>query len=712
MSKLFKIISVVALLCVALVVAAVAILKSLDFNEYKDIVAEKVSEATGRELKISGDLALEISLNPSIAVEGVTFSNAAWAGSKEMITVEKFEAEVSLLPLLSGTVDVKRVVLEGVTVLAETDKAGKGNWVFDSLTGQKETKDDDAGSGSAVIPIVRMVRIKDVKVSYHDGVSGETIDLIVEDISVQADGSDAPLTLDIKGQINKQSFSVAGNIGTINALLSGGMVPLNLDVATLATTLNVAGQVGVAGGNPAADLKVNVSVPNLSDTVAAVASFAPAVKDIVLPPVNTLSVVTVVKFSDNKLALSDLTLKAGSTDLNGKLSIDLEKSVPLINAVLNSKLINLDELLPKSENKTDTTSAASTESSTNGDGRLFPADPLPLDGLKLANVKLNFKGQKITGQGLDISDPAVDLTLQDGKLQIKPAATVFSGEITGDVVVDGSSKTPVLKTRLTIAQLDYGQALDSQDLKDIASGKVDVDIDVSGKGGSVRALMAGLNGKVRIVTENGRLESNALNIVSTDLLNILDSKDDKTLRCGVVHFDVKSGMANVRAIVVETGGLSVIGTGSVNLKTEQPKLRIEPRSKKANLATAALVPVEIHGTLAKPDWTIDAAAAAGNIVSGAARTGTAIATMGLSLLIEKAVSSGTGMGVDENDYCVPALAGKAVVPGEIKSAEASPKPDFAASEPPAIDKKTDDPLSSIGEGIGSGLKSLFGTSNN
>jgi hypothetical protein len=121
------------------------------------------------------------------------------------------------------------------------------------------------------------------------------------------------------------------------------------------------------------------------------------------------------------------------------------------------------------------------------------------------------------------------------------------------------------------------------------------------------------------------------------------------------------------------------------------------------------VPIDIIGTLAAPDWSIDAAAAAGNLAAGAARTGTAIATMGLSLLVEKAVSSGTGAGVDENDYCVPALAGKKVVPGEVKTTKASKKPDT----PPAANenKQNDDPVSSIGKGIGSGLKSLFGTSN-
>jgi len=704
MSRLIKIISIFAVLCIGLVVAAVVILKSMDFNEYKGLIAEKVGEATGRKLEITGDLNLEISLNPSIAVEGVSFANAAWGSNPEMVSVKRFAAEVAVMPLLSGTLDIKRVVLEGVNVVAETDKSGKGNWVFDTMPNSQAGKTDSGGSGDAVLPVVRMVSIKDVNVSYTDGVSGEVYDLSVSNVDVQADGADAPLMLDVAGSVNGQSFKVAGTLGTINALLAGGMFPLKLDVAAMATSIKVEGQAGTPAGKPSADLKLGLSIPKLSDTVSAAATLVPGLKEVTLPPVDALNVSTNAKYSGNTLNLSGLELKFGSTDLAGNVKIELGAKVPSIDGKLTSNLVNLDELLPKSEGQKE----AAPEPTKAKSDKIFPNAPLPLDGLKAANVKLGFVGKKIIVQGVNITDTSVDLSLQNGKLQVEPSATVFSGKITGDVAVDGSAKVPALKAKLDITQLDYGQALASQDLKDIANGMVDVNVDVSGRGGSVRALMAGLNGKTRVVTENGRLESGALNIISTDLLNVLDSKDDKKIRCGVVHFDIKSGMANARAIVIETGGFSVIGTGNVNLKTEEPKLHIDPRAKKANLASVAMVPVDIHGTLAKPDWTVDAAAAAGNVAAGAARTGAAIATMGLSVLVEKAVSSATGSAVDENDYCVPALAGKKVVPGEIKSAEAPKKSSGGSPTPPAEKKQDGGPLDSIG----SGLKGLFGTGTN
>jgi len=134
MKRLTTILGIIAVLAVALVVAGVAILKSLDFNDYRALIAENVKEATGRDLVIEGNLDLQISLTPSVAVDGVKFANAAWGSSPEMMTMESFAAEVELIPLLSGDVQVKRIVLQGVDVLLETDNRSAKSSILISIS--------------------------------------------------------------------------------------------------------------------------------------------------------------------------------------------------------------------------------------------------------------------------------------------------------------------------------------------------------------------------------------------------------------------------------------------------------------------------------------------------------------------------------------------------------------------------------------------------
>ncbi|MBT5521213.1 MAG: AsmA family protein, partial [Rhodospirillales bacterium] len=121
MKRVLRILFVIGFLLIALVVAGVAVLSSMDFNQYKGLIAEQASDATGRKLIIDGELELNISLNPSVSVDGVSFANASWGSKPEMLTLERFAAEISLIPLLSGDIQVKRVVLYGADLLLETD---------------------------------------------------------------------------------------------------------------------------------------------------------------------------------------------------------------------------------------------------------------------------------------------------------------------------------------------------------------------------------------------------------------------------------------------------------------------------------------------------------------------------------------------------------------------------------------------------------------
>src|SRR5262245_6629284 len=128
-------------LVVIVVVGAAIAIYSIDFNQYRSTIADQVKQATGRDLKIAGDLKVGISLTPTLAVDDVSFANAAWGSRPSMATVKRFEAEMELLPMISGDIRVKRVVLKGADILLETDAKGQGNWEFGQAGGttQMET---------------------------------------------------------------------------------------------------------------------------------------------------------------------------------------------------------------------------------------------------------------------------------------------------------------------------------------------------------------------------------------------------------------------------------------------------------------------------------------------------------------------------------------------------------------------------------------------
>ena len=142
-------------LIILAVVVGVVLLSVQDVDKFKDYIARKVSEKTGRELTIEGNLDLSISFSPSIMADNVTFENAAWGSRPEMLKLGHVEAKVALFPMLGGNIEIERLILEDMDMLVETNEAGVGNWVFGD---QKKTGEADDEVGD--LPVIEDLRIK------------------------------------------------------------------------------------------------------------------------------------------------------------------------------------------------------------------------------------------------------------------------------------------------------------------------------------------------------------------------------------------------------------------------------------------------------------------------------------------------------------------------------------------------------------------------
>jgi uncharacterized protein involved in outer membrane biogenesis len=119
---------------VLLSVIIAVIYVSANLGQHKNKIEKIVEEATGREALIEGDLHLGLSLIPTVAVDGVSFGNAAWGTQPQMATVKSIEVKIALLPLLSGDIMVERLILIEPDIFIETDAEGRGNVLFELLS--------------------------------------------------------------------------------------------------------------------------------------------------------------------------------------------------------------------------------------------------------------------------------------------------------------------------------------------------------------------------------------------------------------------------------------------------------------------------------------------------------------------------------------------------------------------------------------------------
>lgn len=687
--RLVKILSIVGVVVVVLLGGAAIFLSTLDFNEYKQQIADEAKKATGRDLAIEGDLRLNIfTLNPGLVVDGVRFANAAWGSKPDMATIKRFEVKVSLLPLLSGNLDVDHVILGGADILLERNKAGKGNYEFPAMEKSKPVGTETAGEkGQLPNLALRELSIKDSRLTYKDAQSGQTLVVAVDELAL-GDGSDLPVDLNLKGYYNEAPFNVTGGMGSIVGLLGGeDPWPIAIKAEAGGATVEVKGKIG----NPAAVSGLDLSVSVTGQDLSAMSALAQAP----MPPLGPYAITAKIKGAlDKAIEVPTLNVKMGESALAGKATLQL-KDRPVLTANLGSDLIKLSDFVkePQGGKPAESDKGSDKQSAGGaGDKRVFPADPLPVEGLKAADANVDVAIKKLLANGIPVDDIQMKLRLRNGDLTVKPlAAQLAGGAIDGAVRLNAAQATPGLDLTISSKKIDVGQLLTAMDVTDLLTGTLNTDVTLKGQGKSVRAIMASLNGRTSVVMGKGRMKSDALDIYAGGAAKLLTQivvgkKSEYTvINCFVNQFDIQQGVANSKILLFDTEYTTVTGKGAINLGTEEIDYQVDPRPKSVTVNTA--VPVQITGMIGDPSISLNklaAAAKVGGIVGSVFFPPAAIVALG-------------DLGTGDDNPCV-------------KKAAEGGKGGGQSATPPS--KGVTDAVKGVGEGVkeklDKGLKGLFG----
>jgi uncharacterized protein involved in outer membrane biogenesis len=633
---------------------------------------------------------------------------------------------------------------------------------------EPEKKDAKAGAGGLPPIAVEEVRIEKALFTYKDGVAKKTTQLALDHLSIKGKNMDSPLDIDLAAVFDKKSLALAGQVGAPSVLL-GGLKPYPVKLALKAggAVIGIEGTIAKPMEGAGLDLRITAEAGEVADLAKLADQTLPALgpmkvalkvtgspnqaisvsdldaslgksetvrvtakgaikdalkqkgialeigleaKDLTalaqlakaeLPKIPPTTLSAKVADIEGGYALSDLKLAAGKTNLTGAAQARLGDK-PKLSAKLASTLVDLSELLPPAPSGD---KKAAAPAAKKGDGKIFPDDPLPLDGLKAAEADIEAKIDRLVlPNKIGIDGVLVKLALAGGRLDVSPVqARLGGGDVAAKVQLDGSSgKSAQLNAQIDGKGVVIGQLLKEMgQAETFSGGKTDLAVALRGQGGSVRALMAGLNGDALIQMGEGKVNNTVINWGGGDILtqlfgmlNPMAKKEDSTpISCAVVKLPIKDGMATIdKSVAVETARLNVVANGTVNLKTEELDVGVKPTVKEGlgvgmgNLASL----VRVRGTLAEPKVGIDEMEAAKKALS----VGSAIATGGVSLLAGAVIDKAT----DDKNPCLTAL-GKAPT----KSAQSAPAAKAgAAPAPPAKEP------GGVGGAIGGTLGKIFG----
>lgn len=575
-------------LVILAVVVGVVLLSVQDVNKFKDFIANKVSEKTGRELTIAGNFDLSISFSPSITADNVTFENAAWGSRPEMLKLGHVEAKVALFPMLGGTIEVERLILEDMDLLAETNEAGVGNWVFGDQQKAGEA-DDEVGD----LPVIEELRIENALLRYRDGETGERHVVMIAHAEAGA-GEAGGGNFEMEGVWNNSPIDVNGTIGP-----GDEDVAVALFVEMFGASTEITGTVGELDDVEDLALHVRIAGEKLSDLNMVTGSF---------PAIGPYTVQGDLRDGgDDTYILENFRARIAESDLAGRLELTPGER-PRLTADLTSELLDLDALLAKNESAAPAAGESAggddeADASAGGDApqRVFSDDPLDVAALDRAEAQVFLKVSQLRFGGLSLEDAVLGLEMAEGVVRIDPLdARLGSGGVAASMELRSRPARPEVQVELNLSEVDLAEIKPLFDLREIPEGPLNLDVSLAGSGASAHDIAASLAGRIDVVVGAGTIPNAYVDLIAADLLRFVvpggEAGDAARLNCFVARFDVEDGVATNTALLFDTALTTTAGKGQIDLGRELADLTVVPRPKDPSLLSLA-IPVVIDGPL-------------------------------------------------------------------------------------------------------------------
>lgn len=634
MRKIFIGLGVVVVLLVA---AAFVVPMFIPTETYKDEIASRVRDATGRDLVIKGDIKFTILPTLGLTVNDVAFANAPGAATKQMATFKQLVVKLKLMPLISGNIEIEQFELIEPVINLEIDRQGRPNWVFakPAKSAMKTAPKTKAGKPSSAGPVekksaggsslkLRDVRLTKGRVNYIDRRTGARQSIEDANLVIALTSLSSPLTIDGSLVWNKQRITIKARVDNPQAIGNGKSSRVNLAVRSQTVALTFGGS---AKGGKAAVLagKLDLDIPSIRK-LAAWTGNPIKMAGAGLGPFKVTGVLTL---SQNRISLSKADIRLDAITAKGSLSVETGGRVPSITAKLDVAKLDLNPYMagggaPAASKAGTGAKTAGGKSSAAPAAKGWSRAPINTAPLRMLNADLDLSAGAILYQRIKVGRSRVRIRLSGGRLEANLLKLqLYGGSGSGKIVLDARGAVPTLTETFTLSGLDARPFLRDAAGYDGLSGKGSGKISVTGRGRSQYDMVRSLNGAGKFDFRNGAIQG-------TNFVGMVCSFNPAALLKGVgkgkeTRFSRLAGTYTIRRGVLSIAKyedlqlkspllrLSVKGKTSLPARTLD--FRIEPKiigsckgQGSAFAKKGVAIPLMLGGTWEKPNWKLDLAA--------------------------------------------------------------------------------------------------------
>jgi len=589
--------------------AVILFLMLFEWNMLRPYINRKVSETTGREFAIRGDLDVKFQRSqetetgwrrfvphPHISADNVYMSNPTWSTvGTQMAAAKRVEVGVNLLPLLSKNVVITDLRLAAPDIAVQRRKDGSNSWTFKD-NGPSEWKVD-----------IRRLAFNSGKVRYVD----EPLALDLRATATSIDGKQpAPangvppygMAFTLDGTYNKAKITGGGKAGAVLSLTGDDTrFPIEAEARAGENKLGLRGVIRDPRSLSGFALQMQLAGASMADLYALTGVLLPET-----PPYSTKGNLLGKKDGDFwTFTYKDFSGKVGASDIAGTLAYQQRTTRPLLTGALTSQQLRLADLGPTVGADTGTGTKAAGKVKSPPPGKALPVDQFNTEKWGALDAEVKFTGKQIVRtHDIPLRDIETTIRMKDKVLTLTPLSFALAGgRITSNIRLDGREKVLDASARLAARGLKIRELFPKLQSMQASFGEINGDGALAGKGNTVAAMLGTSQGEINAVVTEGTVSRFILELAGLNVANAVYAKifgDKQTmLNCVAAQTTVRNGRANIDRFVLDSEDAVVNMTGYVDLATERLDVDVRPKSKGARILSLR-TPLYARGTFTDP----------------------------------------------------------------------------------------------------------------
>jgi uncharacterized protein involved in outer membrane biogenesis len=612
-SRTTRIVLAIIGLLIAIPAIALVILLNYDWNKARPWLNAKTSEAIGRPFAINGDLKLKWEKPASATGQNATWrdhipwphliandvhvSNPAGMPRRDMAKVGQLSFSLNPFSLLHHTIaiPVLRFDTPAVDLLRNAD--GANNWTF-----QHEEK-----KSPWTLDLERVVLTKGV-VHLADAI--EKADITADVDTINADPTYG-IGWKLHGSYNGAPVTGGGKAGAVLSLKQQTTpYPVRAEFHMGTSHITAEGTVTRPAKLAAIDLKLKLAAASMARLYN--------VTGVLLPETHAFTtegrLIGTLDANSSRWTYDKFKGKVGNSDIGGRLEFQTGKPRGKLSGQVESRLLDFADLAPLIGADSNASKAARGVAPVQPAGKVLPVETFRTERWKTVDADVKYSAERIVrDKQLPISKLNTHLVMTAGVLTLNPLNfTIAGGNMVSNIKLDGSGregKDAIKATaKVTARHLQIKQLFPTIEKMQATVGEVNGDAQLSSTGNSVASLLAGANGELKTLINQGSvskllLEEMGLNIGNIVLTKLFGDKPVQ-LNCMATDFAVTNGLMRTRVFIVDTDEAVVTADGTVSLADERMNLTLRPQTKSLRIFSLR-APLHVAGSFSNPDVSVD-----------------------------------------------------------------------------------------------------------